>query len=122
MDEFLYNLRTGNMKNSDRTRKNFDNRRNKKPNRPYQNNRGKPPQRHQKTNELLWTIKRGLSSLLDNQKHITEIFERSARSAGRQADALEVIAAQLKTLVSEGSLENANQKMRCGTDSCSITQ
>jgi hypothetical protein len=111
MDDFLYNLRTGNMKN-DRNRKNYDNQRYKNADRSNQNNRRKPPQQYQQTNEILTTIKRTLHTLLENQKHLTEICERSARSEERQADALEAIAIQLNALVSGNGLLNAAQKSK----------
>lgn len=110
MDDFLYNLRTGNMKNTDRNRRNYDNQRYKNSDRSHQANRRKPPQHYQQTNELLSTIKRTLHSLLENQKYLTEVCERSARSDERQADALEAIAAQLEVLASGNGLEKIDSR------------
>lgn len=90
MDDFLYNVRTGNMRNMDKSNRRYDNNRYKSQNRQQGKDRrkgGYVNYRSLSTDQFA-AIKEALGTLAENQ--------------GRQTAALEKIAESLATLVSTG--------------------
>lgn len=97
MDDFLHNLRSGNLRLPDRGQK------------KYQNSQRKGSNYHKKKdtdskliNESLSAIKIILESISENQKKATEAYAVRLAAEERKADAMEVIAEYLKNFLPVG--------------------
>lgn len=92
MDDFLYNVRTGNQKRTDGNRKQY----NSYNNRGYDKQRGKEGRNgytQRGAHQDQWSlIKKSLEDLSENQKRIAVAGERRAKAAERLADAMENIS------------------------------
>lgn len=92
MDDFLYNVRTGNQKRTDGNRKQY----NSYNNRGYDRQRGKEGKNgytQRGAHQDQWSlIKKSLEDLSENQKRIAVAGERRAKAAERLADAMENIS------------------------------
>ncbi len=92
MDDFLYNVRTGNQSRADGNRKQY----NSYSNSGYDRQRGKDGKggyTQRGANQDQWpAIKKTLEEISANQKRIAEASERRAKAAERQAKALEDIS------------------------------
>jgi hypothetical protein len=92
MDDFLHNLRSGKLKQPDRTNRNFDPQ--------FKNKRNLMDRRKREfdskeSSERLTAIKEILESVLDIQKHMAEAYDLRTKAEERKARSLEVIAKSL---------------------------
>ena len=93
MDDFLHNLRTGQNKPFDRTRKQFDNNGYKNPDRQGPNdNRRKDAFQRTPPVDHFPAIKILLGDITEGQRRLADIYERRATAEERIASALERIA------------------------------
>lgn len=99
MDDFLYNLRTGNHKRSDGNRKQYDGRNVRNFDRQKTRDRRNGFHQQKGTQDLFSTIKPLLEGIGESHKRIAGASERKANAEERKADALISIAACLKILV-----------------------
>lgn len=94
MDDFLHNLRSGKLKQSDRGRRDFTDY--KGPQRRVTNDRRKTDYYAKVTNENFALIKETLDTLADSQKRIADIMGERKKAEVRIADALESIAKMMR--------------------------
>ena len=84
MDDFLYNVRTGNIKNMDRPNRRFDNNRYKSHNRqPVKDKRKGYVDYRSLSTDQFSTLKELLTSITKNQERQTVAMEKIADSLGR---------------------------------------
>ncbi|MGD9210241.1 MAG: hypothetical protein PVI90_05665 [Desulfobacteraceae bacterium] len=106
MDDFLHNLRSGNLKQSDRNRRQYgESHQYKGPQRRTGAERRKREQENGLQSEALLAIKDLLKHILDNQKKMAEVLEERNRSEERKAEALEQIAKRLDRLPFETKVD-----------------
>jgi hypothetical protein len=100
MSDFLHQLRSGNHKNYDRTRKPYDpnNRYRPSDRHPNTRDRRRPYQQGPFQGEHLLAIKKSLEEIVENQKQAAEIANRRVEVEERKARAMETIAAYVLTL------------------------
>jgi hypothetical protein len=94
MDDFLHNLRSGKLKQTDRGRRDYSDY--KGPQRRVNNDRRKTDYYAKVTNENFALIKETLDALSDSQKRIAEAMVERGKSESRIAEALENIAMMMK--------------------------
>jgi hypothetical protein len=94
MDDFLHNLRSGKLKQSDRGRRDYSDY--KGPQRRVNSDRRKTDYYAKVTNENFALIKETLDTLADSQKRIAEAMVERGKSESRIAEALENIAMMMK--------------------------
>ncbi len=107
MDDFLHNLRSGNLKQSDRNRRQYGDPQYKGPQRRTGAERRKRDHENGLQAEALTAIKDLLKSILENQRRITAAFEGRNKAEERKAIALEQIAERLNLLNLETKAEAA---------------
>lgn len=93
MDDFLHNLRSGKLKQSDRGRRDHGDY--KGPQRRAGNERRRPDYYTKVTNENFALIKSSMDLLAENQKLIADAVTDQGKTGARIADALEAIATML---------------------------
>jgi hypothetical protein len=91
MDDFLHNLRSGNLKQPDRNRRQYGDSQYKGP----QRRTGSERRKRDDNGETLSAIKDLLKSLYESQKRMTKVLDERNRTEERKARALELIAARL---------------------------
>ena len=114
MDDFIYNVRTGNIKNMNRSNRRYDNNRYKGQDRSYKSNNRHPVKEQRKgyvnyrslSTDQFSVLKELLGTIADNQKRQVTLAESVASTQERQAAAIEKIAAHLEKLV-KAPLETA---------------
>lgn len=94
MDDFLHNLRSGKLKQSDRGRRDYTDY--KGPQRRVNNDRRKTDYYAKVTNENFALIKETLDALADSQKRIANAMSERQKTELRIADALEIIAKMME--------------------------
>jgi hypothetical protein len=99
MDDFLHNLRSGNLKAPDRNRRQYNDSQYKGPQRRNIPDRRKREQENPAQMESLQAIKEILKSMLENQKSMTEAIEIRNRTEIQKANAIDKIAAMLEALL-----------------------
>jgi hypothetical protein len=107
MDDFIYNVRTGNIKNMNKPNRRFDNNRYKGQDRPYKSNNRNPAKDQRKgyvnyrslSTDQFATLKGLLGTISENQKRQVTIAESVAANQERQTVAIEQIAAHLGKLL-----------------------
>jgi hypothetical protein len=99
MDDFLHNLRSGNLKSPDRNRRQYNDPQYKGPQRRNIPDRRKREADSPAQTESLQAIKEILKSMLENQKSMTEAIEIRNRTEVQKANAIEKIASMLEALV-----------------------
>jgi len=107
MDDFIYNVRTGNIKNMNKPNRRFDNNRFKGQDRSNKSNNRHAGKDHRKgyvnyrslSTDQFTTLKEFLGGLAENQKRLVTIAQSVEKSQERQAVAMEKIAAHLGALV-----------------------
>ncbi len=107
MDDFIYNVRTGNIKNMNRSNRRFDNNRFKGQDRPYKSNNRHPVKEQRKgyvnyrslSTDQFSVLKELLGTIADNQKRQVTLAESVASNQERQTAAIEKIAEHLGNLV-----------------------
>ncbi len=107
MDDFLHNLRSGNLKQADRNRRQYGDQQYKGPQRRTGAERRKRDQENGLQTEALNAIKELLKSILENQKRMSEVLDERNRAEERKAVALEMIAERLSRMPSEKAPESA---------------
>jgi seryl-tRNA synthetase len=95
MDDFLHNLRSGNLKQPDRNRRQYGDSQYKGPQRRTGAERRKRDEENGLQSEALVAIKELLKSILENQKRMSDVLEERNKAEERKALALEHIAARL---------------------------
>lgn len=95
MDDFLHNLRSGNLKQHDRNRRQYGDPQYKGPQRRTGSERRKRDQENGLQAESLTAIKDLLKSILENQKRMADILTERNKAEERKAIALEHIAERL---------------------------
>jgi hypothetical protein len=103
MDDFLHNLRSGNLKSPDRNRRQYNDTQYKGPQRRNMPDRRKREQDIPAQTESLQAIKEILKSMLDNQKSMTEAIEIRNRTEIQKASAIEKIALMLEALMPQAN-------------------
>jgi len=98
MDDFLHNLRSGNLKQPDRNRRQYGDPQYKGPQRRTGAERRKREQDNGAQTEVLTAIKDLLKHILDGQKQMAEALEERNRTEERKVTALEQIAERLNKL------------------------
>ncbi len=94
MDDFLHNLRSGNLRLPDRSQKKYQNTQ-----RRGNNYQKKKDSESKIINESLAAVKIILESISENQKKIAENYAVRLAAEERKADAMETIAEYLKNLL-----------------------
>ena len=94
MDDFLHNLRSGKLKQTDRGRRDYSDY--KGPQRRVNNDRRKTDYYAKVTNENFALIKETLDALSDSQKRIADAMMERGKAESRIAEALEDIAEMMK--------------------------
>lgn len=112
MDDFLHNLRSGNLKQPDRNRRQYGDPQYKGPQRRTGAERRKRDQESGLQAEALVAIKELLKSILENQKRMSEVLEERNRAEERKAIALEQIAERLNKVIAPATVDvfGAGQK------------
>jgi len=103
MDDFIYNVRTGNIKNMNKPNRRFDNNRYKGQDRPYKSNNRNQAKDQRKgyvnyrslSTDQFSTLKGLLGTIAENQKRQVTIAETVAVNQERQTVAIEQIATHL---------------------------
>lgn len=95
MDDFLHNLRSGNLKQPDRNRRQYGDSQYKGPQRRTGAERRKRDQENGLQSEALMAIKDLLKSILENQKRMAEVLDERNKAEERKAIALEQIAERM---------------------------
>ncbi len=101
MDDFLHNLRSGKLKQTDRNRRDFSDY--KGPQRRVTNDRRKTDYYAKVTNENFALIKETLDVLADCQKRIADAMVERKKTEARAADALEAIARMMDQQMGMGN-------------------
>lgn len=104
MDDFIHNLRMGKNRPYDRKRRHYDNSK-FKGNAPPSSRGKKGPSGRNIGPENLGQVKKTLDEIVANQKRLIEIAEKTAASAERKADALEIIAASIARFGTQGQAD-----------------
>ena len=107
MDDFIYNVRTGNIKNMNKPNRRFDNNRFKGHDRPYKSNNRHPAKEQRKgyvnyrslSTDQFSVLKELLGTISDNQKRQVTLAESVASTQERQTAAIEKIAEYLGKLI-----------------------
>jgi hypothetical protein len=127
MDDFIYNLRSGNTKRLDKKRKPYEG----SPMAGHDKRRGRSgnTSAHHKASELeqLSIFRKSMKTIMGNIKRMADANERCAKAEERKADVLEEMAVLLKTYLSQaaGSEAQIPQKdlaeVKPEADSCVAT-
>lgn len=107
MDDFLHNLRSGNLKQPDRNRRQYGDSQYKGPQRRTGAERRKRDQESGLQSEALMAIKDLLKSILENQKRMAEVLDERNKAEERKAVALEQIAQRMSPASSESPVDVA---------------
>ncbi len=98
MDDFLHNLRSGNLKQADRNRRQYGDQQYKGPQRRTGAERRKRDQENGLQTEALNAIKDLLKNILENQRRMSEFLDERNKAEERKALALEAIAERLNKM------------------------
>jgi hypothetical protein len=102
MDDFLHNLRSGKLKQVDRSNRPYNDQQFKGGQRRNLDRRNKP---HFENKDSANAIKEVLESLVDSQKQMTEAYQARTRAEERKARAMEVIAKNLYRMLNPNATD-----------------
>lgn len=104
MDDFLHNLRSGKLKQGDRTNRSYNDQQFKGG--PRRNiDRRKGHYDNKESFERLNAIKEVLETIAESQKRMTEAYQDRTRAEERKARAMEVLAKNLYRMVNPGATD-----------------
>lgn len=107
MDDFLHNLRSGNLKQPDRSRRQYGDSQYKGPQRRTGAERRKREHENGLQVEALTAIKDLLKNILENQKKMAVVLEDRNKAEERKATALEQIAERIDTFSFKSDIDAA---------------
>lgn len=99
MDDFLHNLRSGKLKQGDRSNRSYNDPQYKGGPRRNTNDRRKGHYDNKESFERLNAIKEVLENLAESQKRMSEAYKARTRAEERKAKALEIIAKSIYQMV-----------------------
>ncbi|MCP4749207.1 MAG: hypothetical protein GY874_24190 [Desulfobacteraceae bacterium] len=108
MDDFLHNLRSGKLKQSDRGNRQYNDSQYKAQRRNTMNQRKRQEPDNKDTLEHLSAIKEALESLAQTQKKMTVSYEGLIKAEERKATALEVLAKNICSIINPSAINLDN--------------
>jgi hypothetical protein len=105
MDDFLHNLRSGKLKQVDRSNRPYNDQQFKGGPRRNLDHRNKGRYENKDTFDRLNPIKEVLESLVESQKQMTEAYQARTRAEERKARAMEIIAKNLYRMLNPNATD-----------------